>query len=455
MAGRPSNRRALNAWINGQFVGTWVIDGHGKSSFQYDRAWTESAEGRPLSLSLPFVLGNPPIKGQIVDSYFDNLLPDSDRIRRRLQTRFHTRSERAFDLLAAIGRDCVGAVQLLPDDQQPGHFRTIEVEPLDDGRIEQILDHAVAPARAGWVEDEDFRISIAGAQEKTAFTRHEGRWCRPLGATPTTHIFKLPLGLVGNQRADLRTSVENEWLCAKLLRNYGVPIANCDIATFGKRKVLIVERFDRRMASSRDYWVRLPQEDFCQATGTPVSGKYEADGGPGLIKMAEILQNSLARDRDLETLLAAELLFWMLAAPDGHAKNFSIHLLERARYRLTPLYDVLSAWPVTGTGPHLLDYKKLKLAMAVRGKNVHYLMSEIHRGHFNETAAKCGLGGDMEALLDDIVAKTPSVIDKTSGELPAGFPEDVFHAITKGLQQQAAQLDRERVTAIAAQEESR
>jgi len=448
MAGRPSRQRSLNAWINGQFVGTWSIDGHGKSSFQYDRAWTESPQGRPLSLSLPFVFGNQPIKGEIVDFYFDNLLPDSDQIRRRLQTRFHTRSDAAFDLLAAIGRDCVGAVQLVPDNEQPGDIRKIEVEPLDHERIEQILDHVVAPASAGWVEDEDFRISIAGAQEKTAFTRHEGRWCRPMGATPTTHIFKLPLGLVGNQRADLRTSAENEWLCAKLLRSYGVSIANCDIHIFGKRKVLVVERFDRRMASSGDHWLRLPQEDFCQATGTPTSAKYEADGGPGLIKIAEILQSSLSRDRDLETLLVAELLFWMLAAPDGHAKNFSINLLERARYRLTPLYDVLSAWPVTGSGPNLFDYRKLKLAMAVRGKNVHYNMSEIQRRHFNETAARCGLGGDMERIIDEIVAKTPSVMENVARELPAGFPEDVFQKITTGLTQQAAQLERQRATLL-------
>lgn len=449
MAGRPSRQRSLNAWINGQFVGTWRIDAHGKSSFQYDRAWTESPEGRPLSLSLPFVLGNPPIKGEIVDFYFDNLLPDSENIRRRVQTRFHTRSETAFDLLAAIGRDCVGAVQLLPDNDQPGDIRTIEVEPLDEEHIERVLDHAVAPPGAGWVEDEDFRISIAGAQEKTAFTWHERRWCRPLGITPTTHIFKLPLGLVGNRQADLRTSIENEWLCANVLRGYGVPIANCNIGTFGKRKVLIVERFDRRMAASGDHWLRLPQEDFCQATGTPASAKYEADGGPGLVKIAEILQSSLSRDSDLETLLRAQLLFWMLAAPDGHAKNFSIHLLERARYRLTPLYDVLSAWPVTGTGPNLFDYKKLKLAMAVRGKNVHYDMSEIHRRHFNETAAKCGLGRDMDTAINDVVEKTPTVIDSLARELPSGFPEDVFQKITNGLTEQSAQLERER-TALAA-----
>jgi serine/threonine-protein kinase HipA len=444
MAGRPSHKRSLDAWINGRFVGKWRIDPHGSSSFQYDRAWTDSPEGRPLSLSLPFVIGNPPIKGPVVDSYFDNLLPDSDAIRRRLQLRFRTGSESAFDLLAAIGRDCAGAVQILPEGQEPGDIHKIEVEPLDDARIEHLLHIAASTPRHGWEEHEVLRISIAGAQEKTAFTWHQGRWCRPLGATPTTHIFKLPLGLVGHRQADMRTSIENEWLCAKLLRAYGLEVANCEIGVFGKKKALIVERFDRRLAASGAYWLRLPQEDFCQATGTPASAKYEAEGGPGLVEISTILQNSLSRERDLETLLQAQLIFWMLAATDGHAKNFSIHLMPGARYRLTPLYDVLSVWPITGVGPNLLDYRKLKLAMAVRGKNVHYDIPEIHRRHFDETAAKCGLGADMEAVIDDVVAKTPGVIETVGSDLPAGFPEDVFETISRGLARQAAQLDRER-----------
>ena len=55
-----------------------------------------------------------------------------------------------------------------------------------------------------------------------------------------------------------------------------------------------------------------------------------------------------ARHRDL---LLAQILFWLLAAPDGHAKNFSLHLLPGGRYRLAPLYDVMSIWPVVGSGP--------------------------------------------------------------------------------------------------------
>lgn len=439
--GRRTHARALDAWANGTLVGQWRLPARGPAEFQYAPSWTTAPEGRPLSLSLPITPDNAPLRGDSVLNYFDNLLPDSDRIRARLQSRFHTRSREAFDLLEAIGRDCVGALQLLPPDAPPANVFTIEVEALDDAGVERMLTAAVtSPARLAPEDDDEFRISLAGAQEKTALTWHAGQWCRPHGATPTTHIFKLPLGLVGNRQADMRTSVENEWLCAQLLAAFGVPVAPCEIRHFGAQKVLVVERFDRKLASSGDYWLRLPQEDFCQATGTPPHLKYEADGGPGLVDIARILHGAQSRDDDLATLLRAQLLFFLLAATDGHAKNFSIFLLPGGRYRLTPLYDVLSAWPVTGDAPNHLDYQKLRLAMALPGKNKHYRLRDIQRRHFNYTAHRCGYGPDMEAIIEDTLARLPVVIDSVGARLPVDFPADVFDSIADGMRQQARRL---------------
>jgi serine/threonine-protein kinase HipA len=238
----------------------------------------------------------------------------------------------------------------------------------------------------------------------------------------------------------MSTSLENEWLCARILSAYGVPTPPSEVRKFGAVKTLVVTRFDRQLHSSRKYWLRLPQEDLCQATGTPSSAKYEADGGPGLRDIAHILQGSEARDRDLETLFRAQLLFWMLAATDGHAKNFSIHLLPQGRYRMTPLYDVLSAWPVTGSGQNQLHRSKLKLAMSVLGENKHYRLVEIKRRHFEQTARECGLGSAMDALVSDIVTKTPSVIQQVGDALPPDFPARIFESIAKGLQRSAKEI---------------
>lgn len=446
-AGRRAQARALDVWINGQRVGQWQVTAQGEDRFRYAPSWIESPEARPLSLSLPMPLdaAGAPLRGAWVRNYFDNLLPDSEQIRARLQARFRTSGKGAFELLGAIGRDCVGAVQLLPEGQGPEDVFRIDVVPLDEADVERLLRAAVAPAHAFGETTtlDDFRISIAGAQEKTALTLHEGRWCRPLGATPTTHIFKLPLGLVGNRQADMRTSVENEWLCARLLAAFGLPVASCQIEQFCAQKVLVVERFDRRLASTGDYWLRLPQEDFCQATGTPPALKYEADGGPGLLDLARILQGSERRDGDLRTVLKAQLLFWMLAATDGHAKNFSIFLLAGGRYRLAPLYDVLSAWPIAGVGENRLDPARLRLAMALRGRNAHYRLRDIQRRHFNAMAYKCGLGSDMEELIEEVLEQTEGVLERLGGELPRGFPEEVFTTIAAGMRASATRLHNE------------
>jgi serine/threonine-protein kinase HipA len=438
---RPSRSRALGIWTNGILVGQWIRPPTGPTELRYDERWVSSAEGRPLSLSLPFDLDGRPLKTASVVTFFDNLLPDSDDVRRRIRDRYRAPGGTAFDLLEAIGRDCVGALQLLPEGQTPANVFEISVTPLSESEIEATLAAVSTPARLDEDED-DFRISLAGAQEKTALTWHRGRWCRPHASTPTTHIFKLPLGLVGARQVDMRTSLENEWLCSRLLRELAVPAAECEIERIGKTKALIVTRFDRRLHSSRRYWLRLPQEDFCQATGTPVASKYESDGGPGIVDIARILQGSTTRDQDLATLLRAQLVFWLLAATDGHAKNFSIHLLPQGRYQLTPLYDVLSAWPITGVRHDQVHRKKLRLAMALSGSSNHYRLTAIQRRHFNATARKCGLGRDMEPIILDVLARVPAAIDTVGGALPRGFPQDLFEAIARGLRSASEEMDR-------------
>ena len=213
----------LAIWMNDLRVGTWAQPRTGAPTFHYDPAWIASDAARVLSLSRPFMPGNTPHRGAVVTHFFENLLPDSAAIRRRLQARFATGSTEAFDLLTAIGRDCVGAVQLLPDDEKPTGFDEVKGTPLDESGVEQTINAAVSGARLlGQIDDSDFRLSLAGAQEKTALLFHRNRWDRPTGATPTTHIFKLPLGLVGNLQADLQDLVENAWLCSRLVAAFGL-----------------------------------------------------------------------------------------------------------------------------------------------------------------------------------------------------------------------------------------
>lgn len=436
MAGRPSKSRTLVVWMNGEAVGHWTlaVDGH---RFAYLESWLGSPSACALSLSMPLEQGTEPFTGIRVEAFFENLLPESAAVRKRIAHKFGT-STASFDLLTHIGRDCVGAVQLLPLHVEPTGVQRIEAEPLTDSQVEALLDATVSNAPLGLGDEDELRISIAGAQAKTALLRHEGRWCRPLGATPTTHIFKLPMGNVGTVRADFSASVENEWLCVQIARAFGFNVAPCEILQFGRHKVLSVERFDR--IPHEGWLARRPQEDFCQALGVAADSKYQEHGGPGMADILSILRGSDRPNEDRRRFLAAQLLFWLLAAPDGHAKNFSIFLLPGSRFQLTPLYDIMSAWPIIGSGARQFQWQKVKLAMAVRSKNNHYRMHDIQRRHWVATASANGLGPDFERVIDDFCHRAPTLADALQRTLPAQFPAVVSDPIFQGLQNQAKRL---------------
>ena len=428
----------LVVWMNGLRVGLWTQPHRGAATFQYDSNWMASEAGRPLSLSLPFTPGNTPHRGDVVTWFFENLLPDSAGIRARLQSRFAADSAGAFDLLAAIGRDCVGAVQLLPTGETPSGLDRIEADLLDETGVERAIGAALSSGRGlGQSPADDFRISIAGAQEKTALLFRDGKWWRPKGSTPTTHILKLPLGLVGNLQADMHNSVENEWLCSRIMQAFGLETAACEILSFGERKVLAVRRFDR--LSRTDSVVRLPQEDFCQALGRPAALKYESDGGPGIADILGVLDTSSRAESDKRAFVKSQIVFWLLAATDGHAKNFSLFHERGGTYRLTPFYDVLSAWPIIGNGPRLLPVQQVKLAMAVRGRNAHWKINDIRPRHWDAVARLAGLG-DAKGLVDEVRDQTPAVIAEVSSQLPADFPSEVVGKIFEGMGRQAVQL---------------
>ena len=436
--GRHRKTRALSVWMNGERVGDWRRPTAGGQEFLYADSWLSSAAARPISLSLPLRPSREPYRSG-VETFFDNLLPDNRHIRERIQRRFQTESMDAFDLLQEIGRDCVGALQLLPEDESPSNLRRITGERLTTHSVAQLLARSVGSAFARTENSEDeFRISLAGAQEKTALLYHQGKWQRPTGATPTTHIFKLPMG-VNHQGIDLSTSVENEWLCAQIAQAYGISAAACRMETFDDQKTLIVERFDRRLAPDKKWFLRLPQEDFCQATSTPPALKYESDGGPGIVTIMELLLGSEQAAKDRQDFMRTQLVFWLLAAIDGHAKNFSIFVLPGGAYRLTPRYDILSAYPMLGHGRSKLAPEKIRMAMAVKGKNRHYYWNGIVARHWMETAKRSGFW-EMKLMMEEVVDRTPEMIRQVTKNLPVKFPSSIADSILKGIAARTKQL---------------
>jgi serine/threonine-protein kinase HipA len=432
---RRARYEPLNVFLNSRLVGQLRREASGAVSFQYDQSWLDWESALPVSLSLP--IRQQAYVGAPVLAVFENLLPDSDRLRRQIAARARAEGTDAYSLLAAIGHDCVGALQFVARDSEPGPAGAIDAVPVSDHEIANILDN-LATAPLGITEDESFRISIAGAQEKTALLRWNDRWYKPRGTTATTHIFKPSIGKLPNG-VDLTASVENEYLCLKILRELDLPATNADMKTFGDRRVLIVERFDR-LWTKDNRLLRLPQEDCCQALSVPPNLKYESDGGPGIPGIVRLLRGSDDAASDQRSFLKANIVFWLLGATDGHAKNFSVFLSPGGRFRMTPLYDVISAQPSVDSKQIL--WKQFRLAMAF-GTKPHYQIRQIAPRHFFQTATKAGAGRQLiQSIIQELLDISGAAVDSVLARLPKKFPEQVASSIATGMKRRLAVLQK-------------
>ncbi len=427
--GRKRQTRVLNVAMNGRRVGKLTLLSQGKLQFQYEPEWLATQTAPPLSLSLP--LSTAAYTGEPVWNFFDNLLPNSDAIRRRMQTSLGAASTRPFDLLATAGKDCVGALQLSHEKTLPD-VRQVTASPVDNAWIANRLKNYRSLPLGMSPDEKEFRISIAGVQEKTALLWYKGAWHQPMGTTPTTHIFKLPIGQAPSG-IDLSDSVENEWLCLKLAAEFGLPVANARIQDFEDVRCLVVERFDRRWSKDQSWLIRLPQEDMCQSLGIAPGLKYESEGGPGIKQILDQLLHSETSSEDRSNFFRAIVVYWLLAAIDGHAKNFSIFLLGGGRYHMTPLYDILSAHPLVARKG--LNASELKMAMALDGKNRHYRWKGIQHRHWISTAGHARfLESTASAVLEDCLARVPKVIETVSRSLPDDFPAELSDSVFRGIE---------------------
>jgi serine/threonine-protein kinase HipA len=421
---RRRTYKPLRVYLNNRLVGHLNKETSGAIDFEYDQSWLEWEHAFPISLSLP--MRESAFRGEPVVAVFENLLPDSDALRRRVAEKVGARGTDAYSMLAAIGHDCVGALQFISGDAETiDATGAIKGEVVDDEAIDKLL-RGLAQAPLGLSRDDEFRISIAGAQEKTALLWYDGKWLKPHGTTATTHLFKTQIGTMPNG-IDLSNSVENEFYCLKFIEAFGLPVNKAEIRTFGETKALVIERFDRRWTSDGRL-LRLPQEDCCQALSVPPTLKYQSEGGPGMVAILDLLKGGDTPAEDQAAFIKAQILFWLIGATDGHAKNFSIYLGRGGTYQLTPFYDVLTAQPSLDS--HQIQRKQMKLAMSV-GNSRHYRIDKIHVRHFVQTGAEAGLPKALVPnAIEEIAASASDAIAWIEKSLPKDFPAFIHESIT-------------------------
>lgn len=433
--GRRRAHAPLCVLINNRLVGHLEKAASGAIAFRYDDTWLDWPSAFPVSLSLP--LRPSAYRGAAVTAVFDNLLPDNSDVRRLIAERTGAASADAYGLLEQIGRDCVGALQLLPADVTFDAAALAKGEPVSDQEIETILAN-LARAPLGLDLEQEFRISVAGAQEKTALLWQDGRWKRPVGTTATTHILKPKLGQIPTASGiiDLSNSVENEHYCLKLIEAFGLKVASTQIARFGERTVLVVERFDR--AWRGEQLLRLPQEDFCQALSTPPSRKYQNQQGPGAVDILRRLKASDAPREDQAAFFKSQVLFWLMGATDGHAKNFSIFLRPNGRFAMTPFYDVLSAQPAFDV--KAIPHRLYTLAMSA-GARRHYKILDLQGRHFAETAKEADLPPRLvRQVVEEVFDLAAQAGERALAKMPSGFHESIHTSVTGAIAERLPRL---------------
>ena len=184
--------------------------------------------------------------------------------------------------------------------------------------------------------------------------------------------------------------------------------------------------------------LRLPQEDCCQALSVPPTLKYQNEGGPGMIDVLDMLKGSDTPIEDQETFLKAQIIFWLIGATDGHAKNFSVFLSPGGSFRMTPLYDILTAQPAQDASQ--IERKQMRMAMSV-GDRRHYRFDQIHGRHVVQTAQRAGLPKKRAAaLIEETAARAPKALDTATANLSGDLPPAVVEAVNVAVLRRVSRL---------------
>lgn len=304
--------------------------------FEYAPAWQAHPLAVSLSPSLP--LTRRLHAGDEVLDYFENLLPEGD-LRHHLELRHHTNT--VFGLLKAIGGDTASGFTLLPPGESPAPptYRLISWEAL----AEHLRHRERGPLLSQ--QGEEARISLAGAQDKLLLMLLEDESpAIPEGSAPSSHILKPDIqGLRG-----VWGSAINETFCMQLAADLGLGVAQASYQP--ETRACLVRRYDR-VPNEQGGLRRLHQLDFCQLAGTPSLIKYESDGGPGLARCRELLQQVGTPAKDLQRLIGWFFFNLLIGNNDSHAKNLAILCTDDGP-RLAPFYDLMSTTLYSGLSRH-------------------------------------------------------------------------------------------------------
>lgn len=423
---------ALDLWLDGRFAGKLMRGETDQVEFLYDEDYLDLRSPTPLSATMPTTqIGHGP---DVVMSWLSNLLPDADEVRSRWAAKFGERRTDPFTLLAHMGEDAPGSVQVVPEEVMPSDAG--ELSPMSERDIARRV-RAILDDPDQWVDDTDddeSRFSLGGQQGKFALAQINGEWFEPNGRAPSTHIVKPGMVLKSGHTDDHVQAVE--FVTMRAARAVGVRAAQVDILDFAGVSAFVTTRFDRRATRGGDV-VRIHQEDFCQALGIRPALKYEEDGGPTMADMASLVNDTSSPAYRIEDQIILTKLFvynLLTAGVDAHAKNHSMLHLSGIT-RLAPAYDLISAHGLWSE-----DRVTFKAKAAVKyGKERSY--RQIHGRNLARTADVLGTPRSAFAIvLEDMANELPVAFDAAIAEVPESMVTDQLRSMPDRIERFAAEF---------------
>ena len=410
-------KERLFVYLRGSRIGFIEFDHDANSrEFSYDAEYLASSGACPISLSLP--LREKPFNSWETRLFFENLLPPVI-VRRRLEKIIHHDADNYFAFLKTLGGDCAGAIALYPEDVDPSDREDVLRELSEDEADEIFKALPMSPLLQGVVDN--YRISVAGAQDKLVVRLRDGRISLPLYGAASTHIVK-----PGMDRCE--DSVENECFCQRLAAKVGLSAAGSSIFPVKGRRYYVTERYDRKVIGGRVE--RYLQEDFCQAMGVDSESKYQTDGGPSAARCFRFLREHSLGLADQMRFVDFFLYNFLIGNADAHAKNFSLLHVDGGS-AVAPLYDAMS----TLVYPNVYN----AMAMEIGG---HYEFRDVTRESFASFAEKCDINpravlDRLDALAERLPQKTRELAAEMSDE---GHPSPIYARIGEVIREQVERV---------------
>lgn len=402
-----SRGESLSVWMDGKLVA--MLSRHrDRLSLTYseDARAAYDVNVPLISVSLPLLPQT--YKHDRVRAFFDGLLPEGEA-RRMLAYDFRVAEDDTFNLLRALGRDCAGALVILPEGEPLPAPTASNPVPLTDEQVAiRLRNLATEPLGV----DQQVRISLAGVQYKLVLSKlPTGEWALPIDGLPSTHILK---------RANPRFEhmVENEAFCLAIARHLGLRVADATLAN-NPDPTLIVTRYDRMVVGDGQIR-RIHQEDLAQALSLNASAKYEEKGGPSLKRVARLLRDVARGSETLVELLDITFLNMVVGNADAHAKNLSLLHVEPGVVELAPAYDIMSTgyYPIASVVP----------GMYVNGKQS---IEQVSAQDVIAEAISWGLSSDrVTARVEQLLARLPAAIEVAARDVP-NLPRDLLAYVSE------------------------